>query len=68
MASERSPREPAGSDPVVLIPIKDFTQAKNRLAPALDGAARQSLAREVAERVVRHAHCDVHVARPPLAD
>ena len=62
MASERSPREPAGSGPVVLIPIKDFTQAKNRLAPALDGAARQSLAREMAEGVVRAAEgLDVRV-------
>ncbi len=71
MASERSPHEQAGSEPVVLIPIKDFAQAKNRLASALDQPARQSLAREMAERVVRAANgLDVRVvcSDPVVAD
>jgi 2-phospho-L-lactate guanylyltransferase len=39
----------------VLVPVKDFRQAKLRLAPALDGPAREQLARMMAERVVRAA-------------
>jgi len=36
----------------VLLPVKRFEEAKARLAPALDGAARAALAREMAEKVV----------------
>lgn len=36
----------------VLVPVKAFDQAKLRLAPALDAAARASLARTMAERVL----------------
>ena len=36
----------------VLVPVKAFTDAKARLAPALDGAARAALARTMATRVV----------------
>lgn len=39
----------------VLVPVKDFTKAKARLAPALDGAARTELARAMAEQVLRAA-------------
>ncbi len=37
----------------VLVPVKAFTRAKARLAPALDPAARAELARSMATRVVR---------------
>jgi 2-phospho-L-lactate guanylyltransferase len=37
---------------VVLIPVKAFADAKVRLAPALEPAARATLAREMAETVV----------------
>ena len=40
---------------VVLVPIKDFRQAKNRLSERLDTAAREALARSMAERVVKAA-------------
>ena len=36
----------------VLIPVKAFSRAKLRLAPALDGSARATLARTMAARVV----------------
>jgi 2-phospho-L-lactate/phosphoenolpyruvate guanylyltransferase len=36
----------------VLLPVKAFHAAKARLAPSLDAAARSSLAREMAERVL----------------
>jgi len=36
----------------VLLPVKRFEEAKARLAPALDGAARATLAREMADTVV----------------
>ena len=36
----------------VLIPIKDFRQAKHRLSDRLDAVARESLARNMAERVL----------------
>jgi len=36
----------------LLVPIKDFRQAKLRLAGVLDSASRQALAREMAERVL----------------
>jgi len=39
----------------VLIPVKDFSVAKLRLAPALAPDQRAALAREMAERVVRAA-------------
>lgn len=39
----------------VLLPVKAFHQAKLRLAPALDGAARAALAREMAGKVLRAA-------------
>ena len=39
----------------VLVPVKAFREAKLRLAPALDGPAREQLARMMAERVVRAA-------------
>jgi 2-phospho-L-lactate guanylyltransferase len=40
----------------VLIPVKDFSVAKLRLAPALSPDERARLAREMAQRVVRAAH------------
>jgi 2-phospho-L-lactate guanylyltransferase len=40
---------------VVLLPVKAFHQAKLRLAPALDEAARAALARDMAGKVVRAA-------------
>nr|MDP9021066.1 2-phospho-L-lactate guanylyltransferase [Actinomycetota bacterium] len=39
-------------DAAVLVPVKAFARAKLRLAPALDGPARESLARAMAARVV----------------
>jgi 2-phospho-L-lactate/phosphoenolpyruvate guanylyltransferase len=39
----------------VVIPVKAFTQAKRRLAPVLDDAARAELARSMAATVVRAA-------------
>jgi 2-phospho-L-lactate guanylyltransferase len=39
----------------VLVPVKAFADAKLRLAPALDPAARASLARRMAEGVIRSA-------------
>src|SRR5881394_4591383 len=36
----------------VLMPVKAFADAKVRLAPALDGAARAALARTMADHVV----------------
>lgn len=36
----------------VLVPIKDFRQAKNRLSERLDAEARETLARSMAQRVV----------------
>lgn len=36
----------------MLIPVKDFRQAKGRLDPALDGPARAALARTMADRVL----------------
>jgi 2-phospho-L-lactate guanylyltransferase len=41
-----------GVDPVVLVPVKAFTDAKARLAPLLAPAAREALARWTADRVV----------------
>jgi 2-phospho-L-lactate guanylyltransferase len=37
---------------VVLIPVKAFGEAKRRLGPALDAAARSALARAMADRVL----------------
>jgi 2-phospho-L-lactate guanylyltransferase len=39
-------------DPVVLVPVKAFADAKARLAPVLSPAEREALARWTAERVV----------------
>lgn len=39
-------------DPVVLVPVKAFADAKARLAPVLSPAQREALARWTAERVV----------------
>jgi 2-phospho-L-lactate guanylyltransferase len=41
---------------VVLLPIKSFDAAKNRLSSVLDARERSQLARELASRVVRAAH------------
>ena len=41
-----------GVDPVVLVPVKAFADAKARLAPVLSPAQREALARWTAERVV----------------
>ncbi len=47
---------------VVLVPIKDFRQAKNRLSERLDAASREALARSMAERVIKAADdLSVHV-------
>tara|TARA_Y100001970_G_scaffold160645_1_gene196513 strand:- start:1092 stop:1697 length:606 start_codon:yes stop_codon:yes gene_type:complete len=47
----------------VLVPIKDFRQAKHRLSERLDAQARESLARSMAERVLSAAKgFSVHVA------
>ena len=50
--------QPTGhsSRAVVLVPIKSFDTAKNRLSPVLDARERADLARELARRVVRAAH------------
>lgn len=40
----------------VVVPVKDFSQAKLRLADELDPASRRDLAREMATVVVRAAH------------
>ena len=50
--------QPAGhsSRAAVLVPIKSFDTAKNRLSPVLDARERADLARELARRVVRAAH------------
>jgi 2-phospho-L-lactate guanylyltransferase len=40
----------------VLIPVKDFTNAKRRLAPALDDRTRAELARSMARTVITAAH------------
>jgi 2-phospho-L-lactate guanylyltransferase len=47
---------------VILIPVKAFTEAKVRLAAALDADARAALARQLAEGVIRAAaHAPVAV-------
>jgi 2-phospho-L-lactate/phosphoenolpyruvate guanylyltransferase len=43
------------SDAVVLVPVKAFSQAKKRLSPVLNPAERASLARRMAEHVVKAA-------------
>ena len=47
----------------VIVPIKDFRQAKHRLSDRLDAEARESLARKMAERVLSAAkNFTIHVA------
>ena len=41
-----------GVDPVVLVPVKAFAEAKARLAPVLSPTEREALARWTAERVI----------------
>lgn len=48
-------------DVAVLMPVKDFRQAKARLADAVDPAGRESLARWMAERVLAAAGAPVFV-------
>ena len=43
---------PTGGGHAVVVPVKAFSLAKVRLAPALGGAERAALARSMAERVV----------------
>jgi 2-phospho-L-lactate guanylyltransferase len=43
---------PRLAGPVVLVPVKAFSAAKERLAPLLDAAGRARLARSMAERVI----------------
>jgi 2-phospho-L-lactate guanylyltransferase len=45
-------RLPPLSGPVVLVPVKAFGEAKARLAPTLDAAGRDALARTMATRVL----------------
>lgn len=59
----------------VLIPVKAFSQAKQRLAGVLDGPARADLARTMAETVVRaasplpvHVVCDDEAVRAWAVD
>lgn len=42
-------------DVAVVVPVKDFSQAKRRLAPELDSTQRRALARSMATTVVRAA-------------
>lgn len=51
----------ADQPPAVLLPVKSFRKAKERLAPALDAAGRAALAREMAT-TVRAAAGDLPVA------
>ena len=44
-----------GATTALLVPVKAFAQAKQRLSPALDAAARVELAREMAATVLRAA-------------
>src|SRR3954453_15972599 len=44
-----------GAPVAVLVPVKSFSVAKRRLAPALDAAEREALARSMAEQVLRAA-------------
>lgn len=48
-------------DVAVLVPVKDFRQAKARLAPAVDPLDRASLARWMADRVLAASSCPVYV-------
>ncbi len=50
MTSQRSPNPQPGSR--VLVPVKDFRQAKGRLSEALDREQRAELARALATRVI----------------
>src|SRR2546423_14371752 len=49
----------SGDDAGIVIPLRSFAQAKERLAAVLDGDARAALARAMAERVI-----DAAGARP----
>lgn len=55
MVDRSTPRSGAAGA-AVLVPVKAFAQAKLRLAPALEPAARAELARAMAARVLRAAH------------
>lgn len=46
---------PSSETTAVLVPVKAFAQAKARLAPALNAPERETLAREMAEGVLRAA-------------
>lgn len=48
-------------DLAVLLPVKDFRQAKARLAATVDPGDRAALARWMADRVVAASHCPVFV-------
>jgi 2-phospho-L-lactate guanylyltransferase len=50
------PRLPPLTGCVVLVPVKAFGEAKARLAPTLDAAGRDALARAMAGRVLAAAH------------
>jgi 2-phospho-L-lactate guanylyltransferase len=57
------PAETGDGGVAVLVPVKAFSMAKARLAGVLDPAARASLARDMAERVLQAAgHLPVTVA------
>jgi 2-phospho-L-lactate/phosphoenolpyruvate guanylyltransferase len=59
MAGDEGPAQPPGADSkweaAVLVPVKAFSKAKLRLAPALSATARALLARTMATRVVESA-------------
>jgi 2-phospho-L-lactate/phosphoenolpyruvate guanylyltransferase len=52
MNTERSPSDVTSSAVAVLVPIKDFSDAKFRLADTLSSGQRAAIAKEMARRVV----------------